>query len=75
MVQKLVPVIVGNPVVLVCKKLTNDNRVHDTNAFVTIVVTDAGIVTEVRATHLLNAPSPIDVSPDDNVTEARLLQK
>jgi hypothetical protein len=47
-VQKLIPLTVGNPVVIVCKKLTVDNFVHDINAFVSIVVTDAGIITDVR---------------------------
>ena len=64
--------IVGN--VVVCKKLTFDNCVHDINAFIAIVVTDAGIEMEVRASHFRNASLPIDVSPGDNVTEVRYEQ-
>ena len=59
LVQKFGPVIPGN--VTVCKKLTFDNREHDTNAFIAILVTDKGIVMKVSL-QLLNAFSPIKVT-------------
>jgi hypothetical protein len=71
-VQKLGVVIEGN--VVVCKKLTFDKLVHDTNAFVAIVVTDKGIVTEVRPIQPWNMLIPIVVSPFCNVMEVRPVQ-
>jgi len=53
LVQKLGFAIAGN--IVVCKKLTFDKLVHDTNAFVAIVVTELGIVMEVRPEQFRNA--------------------
>ena len=71
-VQKLGLVIVGN--VDVCKKLTFDKLVHDTNADEPIVVTEFGIVTEVRLVQLWNALVPILVTELGIVTEVRPVQ-
>ena len=69
LVQKLGLVIVGK--VDVCKKLTFDKLVHDTNADEPIVVTEFGIVTEVRHVQLWNALVPILVTELGIITEVR----
>jgi len=72
LVQKLGTVIVGN--VVGCKKLTLDKLVHDTNAFVAIVVTKLGIVMEVRPLQPWNALAPILVTDNGICMEVRVEQ-
>jgi len=65
-------VIVGN--VVVCKKLTFDKLVQSVNALDAIVVTELGIVMEVRPEQLENDCCVILVSKFESVTEVRAVE-